>query len=105
MDLSEFPRVRPADAATLDLELMASICRGHVSNDHLVSGCSDELRTLKDADGLERVRIHDLNPARLRWPVSRSLEPDAWRLMKRSRVLGNDADAVRAVALEMGWWR
>jgi hypothetical protein len=105
--LTEFPRVRPAQAATLDLELIASLCRGHVPPDNVLpaDAWSAELRVLKDADGLERVRIHDLDPTRLRWPVSASLEPAAWQLLDRSLALGNDADAVRAAALEMGLWR
>jgi hypothetical protein len=105
--LSEFARVRPAQAATLDLELIASLCRGHVPPDDSLprAAWSDELRVLKDADGLERVRIHDLDPTRLRWPVSASLEPDAWELLRRSRPLGNDAGAVRQAAMEMALWR
>ncbi|HMM43765.1 MAG TPA: hypothetical protein PKA95_17860, partial [Thermomicrobiales bacterium] len=67
---------------------------------------TDELRVLKDADGLERVRIHDLDPRRLRLQaISPPLEPLAWDLMERSVARGNDAPAVREVAVEMGLWR
>jgi len=39
---------------------------------------------LKDADGLDRVRINDLNPAMLRLPVSRQLVPVAEKLYMES---------------------
>jgi hypothetical protein len=35
---------------------------------------------LKDADGLDRVRIHDLDPSQLRFPVSRERVELAWKL-------------------------
>jgi HD superfamily phosphodiesterase len=106
--LSDFTAVRPDVAAALDLELVASLCRHHVPHDHLVDPrhwCI-ELRILKDADGLERVRIYALDPTRLRLrEVSPALERSAWRLMEQIGACGNDATAVRAVALEMGLWR
>jgi HD superfamily phosphodiesterase len=38
--------------------------------------------TLKDADGLDRVRIHDLDPSQLRFPVSRERVELAWKLLE-----------------------
>lgn len=38
------------------------------------------LWTLKDADGLDRVRIHDLDVTRLRSEAARAREAEAWRL-------------------------
>lgn len=38
------------------------------------------LWTLKDADGLDRVRIHDLDVTRLRSDAARAREAEAWRL-------------------------
>lgn len=38
------------------------------------------LWTLKDADGLDRVRIHDLDVTRLRSEAARARETEAWRL-------------------------
>jgi hypothetical protein len=37
---------------------------------------------LKDADGLDRVRIHDLDVMRLRSEVARAREAEAWRLLR-----------------------
>jgi hypothetical protein len=39
------------------------------------------LWVLKDADGLDRVRIHDLDVARLRSAAARVREAEAWRLL------------------------
>ncbi|HAX25263.1 MAG TPA: hypothetical protein PK593_10175 [Thermomicrobiales bacterium] len=103
--LAEFANVRPAAAAGLDLSFVAELCVGHQCPDRLIDYWSDELRILKDADGLERVRIHDLDPRRLRLQdISPSLESRAWDLMKRSVADGNTAPAVREVAVEMGLW-
>lgn len=103
--LAEFAHVRPDVAAALDLDFVAELCRGHQCPDHLIDYWSDELRVLKDADGLERVCIHDLDPRRLRLrAISPTLEPLAWDLMERSVSRGNTAPAVRAVAIAMGLW-
>ena len=40
------------------------------------------LWVLKDADGLDRVRIADLDPGQLRHPVSRDRVAEAWDLLK-----------------------
>jgi HD superfamily phosphodiesterase len=37
---------------------------------------------LKDADGLDRVRIDDLDPGRLRFPAARGRVAEAWRLLR-----------------------
>ena len=39
------------------------------------------LWVLKDADGLDRVRIVDLDPSRLRYPISRDRIDQAWELL------------------------
>ena len=39
-------------------------------------------RVLKDADGLDRVRLKDLNPARLRYDESRERVDRAWELLR-----------------------
>lgn len=104
--LTNFALLRPDVATAVDLELVAELCRGHVPNDHLLERMPDELRVLKDADGLERVRIHDLDPCRLRFQhITPTLEDNAWSLMLVSRERGDTAAAVRAVAIEMGLWR
>lgn len=100
-----FPRERPDASASLDLELIAALCRDHVTNDECIAEWTPELTVLKDADGLERVRIWDLDARRLRLPESPPLEPLAWALMERSVAAGNTAEAVRRVATDMGLWR
>lgn len=103
--LRELPALRPDVARTVDLELVADLCRGHVPRDEDWPRWSDELRVLKDADGLERVRIHDLDPRRLRFQhLSPAFEERAWQLMTTSRAAGDTADAVRATAIAMGLW-
>ncbi len=42
------------------------------------------LWTLKDADGLDRVRIYDLDVTRLRSAAAREREAEAWRLLRES---------------------
>ncbi len=104
--LDRFPVLRPDIAANLDLDLVASICRGHVLSDHLIVDWSDELLILKDADGLERVRIHDLDPSRLRLrTISPALEDMAWTLMRVSSAKGNTVESVRSAAIQLGLWR
>jgi hypothetical protein len=104
--LTEFPVIRPDIAETVDLQLVAELIRAHMRNDLEIVDWSDELRILKDADGLDRVRIYDLDPRRLRLKdISPALEPKAWSLMEESVRRGNTADAVRSVAIEQGWWR
>ena len=103
--LAEFSTARPDVVATLDLEFVAELCVGHQCPDRYIDYWTDELRILKDADGLERVRIWDLDPRRLRLrDISPPLEPLAWDLMERSVARGNTAPAVREVAIEMGLW-
>jgi hypothetical protein len=62
---------------------------------------------LKDADGLDRVRIYDLNPLLLRTEFARSLAADAQRLLDASdRQASNDPwSQVRQAAIEMSLWR
>jgi hypothetical protein len=104
--LAQFPSIRPDVAAGVDLELVATLCRDHVSHDDTIAHWTDELRVLKDADGLERVRINDLDSRRLRLSaISPPLEAAAWALMRASVARGNTADAVRETALQQGLWR
>lgn len=47
---------------------------------------------LKDADGLDRVRLGDLNPSFLRFPLSVSLIPYARHLFRHTRYLAEPGD-------------
>ena len=43
------------------------------------------LKVLKDADGLDRVRIGDLDTSRLRFEASRARVAEAWRMLREPR--------------------
>jgi hypothetical protein len=45
----------------------------HVPSDMQAPEMTSDLAVFKDADGLDRVRIYDLDPAYLRWHYSRQL--------------------------------
>jgi HD domain len=88
------------------LEHLAYVCTWHVPPDHLAPYFSPELTCLKDADGLDRVRIYDLDLHKLRTPHARDLAPAAVELFQASRVEPGDPwEAVRACARRLGWWR
>lgn len=66
--------------------LILRMIAGHCLKDRLFQGTDREcflFKILKDADGLERVRIHDLNVIHLRLDASKELEVFAWQLLKR----------------------
>jgi hypothetical protein len=62
---------------------------------------------LKDADGLDRVRISDLDPRQLRTERARELTEVARRLYGASVRAGDGApwEQVRAAAVAQGRWR
>jgi len=70
---------RPA-AAGVDLEFVAELCRWHETRDDAIKSFTLEMMILKDADGLDRCRIHGLDPRRLRLTRSHDLVQDAERL-------------------------
>ena len=99
--------VAPAIASEIDVSFVATLIRYHEITDQNIptDDWSIELRILKDADGLDRVRIFDLDPSRLRLQtISPALEPLARQLMRESLRRGNTADAVRSVVQEMNLW-
>ena len=67
-------------AATCDLDVVAELCTWHEVADRDVERLSLELLLLKDADGLDRVRLGDLDPERLRFQYARRLVAAAERL-------------------------
>lgn len=89
------------------VEQLQYCCTWHVPRDERIPEKTNELICLKDADGLDRVRIHDLDPAYLRTETARSHAADAQTLLDAT---WNDRRAdpwerVREAALERGWWR
>ena len=96
--LSERPAV-----AEVDLDLVADLCTWHLVPDGGIGRLSLELLILKDADGLDRVRLGDLDPNRLRLQVSRRLVPSAERLERATRPHHEQtADRVLATAISLG---
>lgn len=82
-------RHRP-EVAACDMELIAELCVWHEIPDHRIERLSLELVILKDADGLDRVRIHDLDPSRLRLQRSAGLVDQARALERETRHPGAD---------------
>jgi hypothetical protein len=84
-------------------EHVAYCCRWHVEPDRDVPDMTAELCCLKDGDGLDRVRIHDLDARLLRTREARGWESDAWTLYNAT-AYEPTWEAVRAAALVHGWW-
>ncbi len=91
--------VRPETAA-LDLDFVAELCRWHETNDRDIGRLSLELVILKDADALDRCRIHDLDRGRLRLARSLSLIAGAERLERATNQYGTVAPADVLAAFE-----
>jgi uncharacterized protein len=88
------------------LQRVIYCCAWHTPRDELIPQMTSELVCLKDADALDRVRIHDLNPAWLRTTRAAASVGLAWELFEESvRSRGDPWSAVRECALRMGLWR
>lgn len=68
----------------LQRERLEYCCRWHVPPDEKAPEMTPELICLKDADGLDRVRLGDLDPSRLRTFFARGLTQAAQELHDRS---------------------
>jgi len=77
--IEHLPALRP-ETARLDLGFLAELCTWHETWDAKIPRLSLELAILKDADALDRCRIHDLDPTRLRLARSLALVAPAERL-------------------------
>lgn len=77
------------DTATLDLALIAELCTWHEVPDLEIETLSLELLVLKDADALDRCRLGDLDPTRLRFARSHDLIEPATRLEQATNGYGN----------------
>lgn len=69
-----------SESAALDLLFVAELCRWHETPDQAIGRLSLELLILKDADALDRARLGDLDPSRLRLARSHALVDPAARL-------------------------
>lgn len=77
--MKHLPQERPL-VPGLDLDLVADLCRWHEIRDRDIPRLTLELVILKDADALDRARLGDLDPSRLRLASSLGLVVAAARL-------------------------
>lgn len=89
------------EGQTLDLELVASACDWHVCPDRASKWDHPVLWLLKDADGLDRARLYDLDPRFLRRPAARQRVRDAQRLYEATADSDSPAEIWQA-AVKMG---
>src|SRR5262249_37403422 len=80
------------------LELIASACDFHVMPDRQSSWDHPVLWHLKDADGLDRVRLCDLDPRFLPRPAARERVKEAERLYRATADLDDPARIWQAAA-------
>jgi hypothetical protein len=73
-------------------------CKWHEITDRDIPMMTPELMCLKDADGLDRVRIDDLNPAFLRSDPARLLVDQAWDLYRATKLAEDPWKAVHEAA-------
>lgn len=94
---------RPELTANVDLAFVAELCRWHQPKDRDAARMTVELMILKDADGLDRARLGDLDPDRLRLGRSRGFVAAAERLYDATGH-GPDVDgaAVLGAAARLG---
>jgi hypothetical protein len=88
------------------LERIGYCCAWHVPDDRLVPAMTPELVCLKDADGLDRVRLRDLNPTFLRTVCARALCNPAQALFDLSQhgATSDKWEAVRNAAMQLDLW-
>jgi hypothetical protein len=84
-----------------DLELIASACDWHVCADREAGWDHPVLWLLKDADGLDRARLYDLDPRFLRRSAARQRVRDAQKLFEATADLDSPT-RIWDVALKRG---
>ena len=90
------------DAGRADIGFVQELSTWHQVSDEKIGNWSLELMLLKDADGLDRVRIYDLDPRRLRTQQAARLANEATKLFQATQYL-EPALAVLDVAIELGY--
>jgi hypothetical protein len=93
------PRTFPDEFA----DIVRRCCTWHETSDAAIPMMTAELKCLKDADGLDRVRINDLNPGYLRLDFARSLVEQAWGLYLATASGDGPWETVMKVALDRGY--
>ncbi len=101
--LANLAAARPDLTAGVDLAFIAELCRWHQPKDRDAERMTLELMILKDADALDRARLYDLDPRKLRLARSRDLVAAAERLHEETgHGPGIDGAAVLAAAERLG---
>ncbi len=91
------------ETSSLDLEFITELCTWHEVPDDQIERLSLELVILKDADALDRCRISDLDPSRLRLTRTTRFVKSAERLEQATNTYGRVTAAdVLAVAVNLG---
>jgi HD domain len=100
-------QVIPVAIPEQQLRTIQHCCVWHVPPDRKIPHLTNELRCLKDADGLDRVRLGDLDAAYLRSDHACSLQDAAQQLYEAARAEGTDDPwwNVREAALALNLWR
>ena len=75
-------------------------CRWHETSDQDIPVVTPELMCLKDTDGLDRVRINDLNPTFLRSEHARLVVDQAWDLFQATESANDPWEAELKSAAE-----
>jgi len=73
-------------------------CRSHETSDRDIPVMTPELICIKDADGLDRVRINDLDPSFLRTKTALTLVDQAWNLYRATESADHPWEAVLQAA-------
>ena len=95
--------VERPETGTLDIGLIAELCTWHEVQDAQIERLSLELVILKDADALDRCRIFDLDPSRLRLTKTKPLVEEAERLERATNRYGRvTAAEVLETAIGLG---
>lgn len=102
--LANLAAARPDLTNGVDLEFVAELCRWHQPSDQEAARMTLELMILKDADALDRARLGDLDPNRLRLGRTRAFVAAAERLYAATGD-GRDIDGatVLAAAARLGF--
>ena len=85
------------------IEQIQYCCQWHEIKDGDIPIMTQELMCLKDADGLDRVRINDLNPDYLRTRPARLLVDQAWSLYRASESANGSWRALLKTARNGGY--
>jgi hypothetical protein len=100
--LAENRSILPAHLNDEGFEKLLFCCRWHEISDGQIPSMTAELTCIKDADGLDRVRIFDLNPEFLRTEIAREFVQPAWRLYYETQASGDPWDAVYRAGIGLG---